>query len=188
MEGATVGIAATSETNIVPMRALSDKEALAWLVGKARTETSTAALARDWLWSASKVRRRLSRWSSVGLINVKPGLGGRTVITSLPEPVASSPAGSVATVVTRPEPVASAPAGRQGRAIVTSVPVAAIAPEPTATPEADTATETAIVPAPSVIAVPQATAPALRARTTGFVNVLAYAVAVSLAGIAAYFS
>jgi hypothetical protein len=83
-----VGIAATSETNIVPIRALSDKGALAWLVGKARTETSTAALARDWLWSASKVRRRLARWSSAGHIEVKPGLGGRTVIT-VPEPVAS---------------------------------------------------------------------------------------------------
>jgi hypothetical protein len=52
------------------------------------------------------------------------------------------------------------------------------------TPEAESAT----VHAPSVVALPQATGPILRARTTSFVNVLAYAVAVALAGIAAYFS
>src|SRR5260370_42019921 len=87
------GATATSDANVVPIRALSDKEALAWLVGKARTETSTAALARDWRWSASKGRRRLANWSSAGRIEAKPGLGGRTVIT-LPEPVAASaPAG-----------------------------------------------------------------------------------------------
>jgi len=48
--------------------------------------------------------------------------------------------------------------------------------------------DAAIVPAPSVIAFPRATGPALRARATGFVNVMAYAVAIALAGIAAYFS
>ena len=180
---------ATSKTNIVAMRALSDKEALGRIIGT-RLETTMAELARDWRWSASKVRRRLANWSSAGHIEVKPGLSGRTVIT-VPEPVASSPAGGgVATVVTVPEPVASAPAGRR-RAVVTSVvaePVAAIAPEPAVFPEADTATDIAIVPAPRVVGVAEATAPALRPRTTGFVNVLAYVVAVALAGIAAYFS
>src|SRR5262245_31895750 len=169
--------AATSETNIVPIRALSDKEALTWLVGKARIETSTAALARDWDWSPSKVRRRLARWSSAGHIEVKPGLGGRTVIT-VPEPVPSTLAGSH--VITVAEPAAS-PA-------VDLVPAVVTPQEPGVTPAADTATETAIVHAPTVVAIPQATGPALRARTTGFVNVLAYAVAVALAGIAAYFS
>jgi len=171
------------------MRALSDKEALGRIIGT-RLETTMAELARDWRWSASKVRRRLANWSSAGHIEVKPGLSGRTVIT-VPEPVASSPAGGgVATVATVPEPVASAPAGRR-RAVVTSVvaePVAAIAPEPAVFPEAEPATETAIVHVPSAIAIPVASAPALRARTTGFINVLAYAVAVALAGIAAYFS
>jgi hypothetical protein len=157
-----VGATATSETNIVPMRAFSDKEALAY-IGKERVETSTTVLARDWRWSTSKVRRRLDRWSSTGVIKVKPGLSGRIVITSAPEPVASSPAGDrVPTVVTVPQPVVA--------------------------PEANTATETAIVPAPSVVAAPEATSPVLRARATSFVNLLAYAVAVSLAGIAAYFS
>jgi hypothetical protein len=66
----------------VPMRALADKEALAWLVGRGRIETSTAALARDWRWSTSKVKSRLERWSAAGEIEVKPGLGGRTVIAA----------------------------------------------------------------------------------------------------------
>jgi hypothetical protein len=176
-----VGVTATSETNIVPIRALSDKEALAWIVGKARMEASATALARDWLWSPSKVRRRLASWSSAGLIKVKPGLGGRNIITSVAAPVAASPAGrrgqTVVTSVT--EPVAAA--GRRGRTAVTSV------PEPVVASEADTATETAIVHPPSVVVAPEAT-PVAGARTTGFVNVLAYAVAIALAGIAAYFS
>jgi hypothetical protein len=176
-----VGVTAASETKIVPIRALSDKEALAWIVGKARMEASATALARDWLWSPSKVRRRLASWSSAGLIKVKPGLGGRNVIVAVAAPVAASPAGrrgqTVVTSVTEPVAVA----GRRGRTAVTSV------PEPVVASEADTATETAIVHPPSVVVAPEAT-PVAGARTTGFVNVLAYAVAVALAGIAAYFS
>src|SRR5215471_16841440 len=161
--GATLmaGATATSETNIIPIRALSDEEALAWIVGKGKVETSAAALARDWLWSPSKVRRRLASWSSAGLIKVKPGLGGRTVITTVAEPVAASPA------------------GRRGRAVVKSV------------PEPDAATETAIDhppsaidPSSSTVDVPAVDIPAAvdrqaRARATGLINVLAYAVAVA---------
>src|SRR5215472_6074760 len=170
------GATATSETNIVPIRALSDEEALAWLVGKARIETSAAALARDWLWSPSKVRRRLASWSSAGLIKVKPGLGGRTVITTVAEPVAASPV------------------GRRGRAVARSV------PEPVAARAGDAATETAIDHLPSrndpssstvdvaAVDIPAAVDRHARARAAGLINVLAYAVAVELAGIAAYFS
>jgi hypothetical protein len=173
------------------MPALSDKEALARIIGK-RLETSMAELARDWRWSAAKVRHRLAKWSSAGHIEVKPGLGGRTVI-AVPEPVASLPASDpLASVVTASEPIASAPAGRRaGPAIAAPLApeaVAAKATEPGAFPETEAAPHTAIVPAPSVVAVPAATAPALRARTTSLVNVLAYVVAVALAGIAAYFS
>jgi hypothetical protein len=203
------GAAATSKAKIVPIRALSDKEALAWITGKARVETTTAGLARDWGWSTSKVRRRLASWSSTGRIKVNSGLNGRTVITSVAEPAAAPPA------------------GRRGRAVVTSVlpapvaalapePVAAVAPaEPVAAPTVDAVIETEIIQPPSVAAPPPSVAlaqppsvavalppdmaavrdatgpapsPALRPRTTSFVNALAYAVAVSLAGIAAYFS
>jgi hypothetical protein len=180
---------AAPKTNIVAMPALSDKEALARIIGK-RLETSMAELARDWRWSVAKVRHRLAKWSSAGHIEVKPGLGGRTVIAA-PEPVALQPAsGPVASVVT--VPVAPAPAGRRhGQAIATPPapePVAEKTTEPAVVPEAEAAPRTAIVPAPSVVALPAATAPAVRTRTTSFVNVLAYVAAVALAAIAAYFS
>lgn len=177
-----MGATATSEANIVPLRALSDKEALAWLASKGKTETSATALARDWLWNASRVQSRLDKWSSAGRIKMTPGVGGRTLITSVTKPVAAS-------------------GGRRGRAVVKS------APEPVAT--ADAETETAVdhsstpvarpsialdspsspVAVPTSLAtVPAAVGPALGAGATGFVSVLAYAVAVALAGIAAYFS
>src|SRR5215471_17310126 len=110
------------------MPALSDKEALARIIGK-RLETSTAELARDWRWSAAKVRHRLAKWSSAGHIEVKPGLGGRTVI-AVPEPVAAPPtSGPVASMVAVSEPVASAPAGRIPTPLAPE-PVAAKAPGP----------------------------------------------------------
>jgi len=206
-EGAALGATAKSKTNIVPLRARSDDEALAWLVVMNRRELSTAELAEEWRWSPSKVRRRLDRWSSAGRIDLKPGLGGRYVITPVLEAVASTPAddrvptvvtvaepvnyspvgGRVRTVAKKAERVAASPAGGGASAAVTAPEPPAPA-EPIASPEADTATETAIVPAPSTVVVPAATAPALRSRTTSFVNVLAYVAAVSLAGIAAYFS
>jgi hypothetical protein len=196
IEGVELGATATSGKNIVAMpalsgkralsdksdkRALSDKEARARISGK-RLETSEPELARDWRWSDSKVRRGLARWSSAGHIEVKPGLGGRIVIT-VPEPTPVRASNDVGTVATVPEPVAGTPARHQGQAVATS-----LVPGPAVSPEADTATETAIVRASSVFAAPQATRPVLRPRTTGFINVLAYAVAVALAGIAAYFS
>jgi hypothetical protein len=76
--------AAELNPNIVPMRALSEKEALDWLVGKGRIETSVAALVRDWHWSSRKIKDRLERWSSAGYIEVEPGLGGRTSISAVP--------------------------------------------------------------------------------------------------------
>jgi len=230
------------------MRALSEEEALARVIGR-RVETSMTKLADEWRWSTSKVRRRLAVWSSAGHIDVKPGLGGRTVITPVLEAVASTPVddraptivtpaesvnsspvggrgrtvakkaepgaaslaeGDIPAAVATPEPVASSPPGDIPAAVTVPEPVAASFPpdgrvptvvtvpeppalaEPVVAPEADTATETAIVPAPRVVAAPQAigpvSGPALRSRVTGFVNLLAYAVAVSLAGIAAYFS
>jgi hypothetical protein len=191
-----------------------------------RRELSTAELADEWRWSPSKVRRRLDRWSSAGRIDVKPGLGGRYVITPVLEAVASTPVddrvspvvpaelvdsspaggGRVRTVAKKAERVAASPAG--GRApttvgvaepivyaadddrvpAVVTLPESPALAEPAVAPEANAAPETAIIPASRVFATPQATAPALRARTASFVNVLAYIVAVALAGIAAYFS
>jgi len=177
------GATATSETNIVPIRALSDKEALAWIAGKARVETSAAALARDWLWSPSKVKRRLGNWSSAGLIKVTPGVGGRTLITAVAEPVAAPPA------------------SRRGRAVVKSAPQPVATPTANAAPVPDARVDAALehppatidptssaVTAPATVDVAPAAISAATTRTTGFVNVLAYTVAIALAGIAAYFS
>lgn len=83
--GVEVGAAPKSKPNVVPMRTLSDKEALGWLVQRGRIETSAAALARDWRWNSKKVKAHLDRWQGEGHIEVKPGLGGRTVITPIVE-------------------------------------------------------------------------------------------------------
>ncbi len=78
------------------------------------------------------------------------------------------------------------PGSRRGRTVIRSVapPVAAL--------QADTVTEsvaeTAADRQPITAVVAEAVVPAAGTRTTGFVDVLAYTVAISLAGIAAYFS
>src|SRR5262249_48563183 len=102
---------------------------------------------------------------------------GYSVITSVPAPV-------------------PARVSRRRRSVITS------APEPVATPAADTSTETAVDNPPTTLEHPSSAiepasntviaavplAPASRARATGLINVLAYAVAIALAGTAAYFS
>jgi len=177
IEGATVGVTATSETNIVPIRALSDDEALAWIAGKGKTETSAAALARDWGWNDSKVRRRLASWSSAGVIKVKPGRRrGQSVITPVPASDAAAPAGRLGQATSPPEPVAT-PAADATTATAVHHPSTGVDHPPIAT-----------MPSSSTVAVPVAAGPASRARTTGLINLLAYAVAIALAGTAAYFS
>jgi len=148
------------ETNIIPIRALSDYEALSWIGGKGKIETSAAALARDWDWTPAKVRRRLAGWSAAGLITVKPGeRRGRTIIASAAQPPAAAKA------VNAVEPV------EENR----------MAEEPLAErPAANLSADTAATPSVVVSAPP--------APGTGLIDVLAYAVAVTLAGTAAYFS
>ncbi|SRR5579871_1150990 len=170
---------ATAETNIVPIRALSDDEALAWISGKGRMETSAAALARDWDWSPGKVRRRLAGWSSAGLVRVKPGRGrGQTVIEAVVEPLA-------------------APGVRRGRSLIAQL----SSPAPSPVVEAASQAAVDLSPAPATVDAPpaavdvptatvapeKATAPS-GAWASGLVHALAYAVAVTLAGTAAYFS
>jgi hypothetical protein len=132
-----VGAAPKPKTNIVPMRALSDKEALAWLVQRGRLETSTAALARDWRWSTSKVKSRLDRWEAAGEIQVKPGLGGRTVIVALSPAIEltpavgdSAPAGSVPAVISVVTPATAVPppAASEAPAAIVAEEVAAAEP------------------------------------------------------------
>jgi hypothetical protein len=246
------------------MRTLSEKEALAWLVGRGRIETSMTKLASDWRWGTSKVKRHLERWSEAGHIDVKPGLSGRTIITTVPEnsgdatqavaitpvspvPLATGAVPAVVSVATSVTPVPSpapapseipaaaieaqaaapAPAADEAKPVVATMapaapdassapadrapePVPVSAPEPPAhdpaalPSKASAAPEPAIVRAPvatvlppappvstaaaSVSAFPVQAAVHVHPRGSGFVNALAYLVAVALAGIAAYFS
>lgn len=221
-----MGAAPKPKTNIVPMRTLSDDEALAWLLGRGQIETSAAALARDWRWTSRKVKSCLDRWSAAGHIVRRPGDGGLTVIAARPGPVAAAPgpadaasAGSAPVsglykwaAQAPPLPIFSeeappaaavaepvAPAAGESSTVVAapaasgqpdspaSVAAAVSAPAPPPAPEPAPIVRP---PALSVIraaAIPVPPAP-LPPRGSGFVNVLAYAVAVALAGIAAYFS
>ncbi len=252
-----MGAAPKPKTNVVvPMRTLSESEALAWLVGREQIETSAAALARDWRWNSKKVKSCLDRWSAAGRIVRRPGDGGRMVITAKAGPAAAAPEPADTTVadstpvsglykwaaqapplpifseeapaaITVAEPVApatgespaiaAAPAasGQPDGAAAVSEPVAPAAgespavaaapatsgppdsPAPVAAPVSAPELPSAPKPAPMVrppalsvirtAAFPVPPAP-LPPRGSGFVNVLAYAVAVALAGIAAYFS
>jgi hypothetical protein len=153
--------AAVSETKIVPIRALSDDDALAWIMSRGRIETSGAALARDWDWTPSKVRRRLANWSAAGHIKVARGSKGRSVISPAVTPVAEPPAPPANAVVPVPVP---------------PVPAIVDPPAAPALPAAPAMEHFALAPA--------APAPA----RVGFVDVLAYLVAISLTATAAYFS
>jgi hypothetical protein len=250
-----VGAASKPKSVVVPMRTLSEKEALAWLIGRGRIETSMTKLASDWRWGSSKVKRHLERWSSAGYIDVKPGLSGRTIITAMPGTADEAPAGPVPPVSAAPaagivavavpavavpsvppagseilsgaaeaQPAKPAPAADEAKPVVAAtvpavssltvnpVPESApvTAPETSAREAAalpskfDAAPEPAIVRTPvatvlpppppvpavaaSVSATPVQATVHLHPRGSGFVNALAYLVAVALASIAAYFS
>lgn len=222
-----MGAAPKPKTNVVvPMRTLSENEALAWLLGRGQIETSAAALARDWRWNSKKVKSCLDRWSAAGHIVRRPGDSGRMVITAKPGPVNAAPGPADATPASSTPvsglykwaaqapslPIFSedAPAAAAGAELVAPAagesPALAAAPAasgqadslasvaaPVSTPEPPPAPEPApIVPRPPLSVIRTAAFPVppapLPPRGSGFVNVLAYAVAVALAGIAAYFS
>jgi hypothetical protein len=227
------------------MPALTDKQALAWLVQRGRFETSAAELARAWSWHSTKVKRYLDRWSSEGHIEVKSGLGGRTMITALPpsgsnvasavstQTVSVPAVNAVPTMVSVASPAASAPApdneapevvegtaSTESAPAVSEAPAVVAGPSQGATPDgaaspepptqeaatlparADAAPEPAVLrapvatvlpPAPPVSAAAVSATPIqaplhLHPRGSGFVNALAYVVAVALAAIAAFFS
>jgi hypothetical protein len=220
-----VGAAPKPKANVVvPMRTLSENEALAWLLGRGQIETSAAALARDWRWTSKKVKSCLDRWSAAGHIVRRPGDGGRTLITAKPgldaatsAPADATSAGSTlvsglykwaAQAPSLPifgeeaaaavaEPLAPA-AGESSTAVAApaasgqadspaSEAAPVFTPEPTPAPEPAPITRSPVLSAIRAVAIPVPPAP-LPPRGSGFVNVLAYAVAVALAGIAAYFS
>jgi hypothetical protein len=59
-----------TETNIVPVRPLSDEAALEWLQSQPGSSTTlpAAALARRWGWPEHRARRRLDTWQKAGLV------------------------------------------------------------------------------------------------------------------------
>jgi hypothetical protein len=229
------------------MRTLSEKEALAWLVGRGRIETSMTKLGSDWRWGTSKVKRHLERWASTGHIEVKPGLSGRTIITATPETAGEAPAvpaspvsaaRAVQAAVSAAMSVAPVPPARPAGGEIPAVSAdakparaaedatAVVAATASALPAASSqpvdpapelpAHQTAALPVtgeaapePVIVCAPVATVlppappvavaaaiPAtpiqaplhLHPRGSGFVNALAYVVAVALAAIAAFFS
>jgi hypothetical protein len=71
-----------SEAKVIQLRPLDDDEALAWLSSQpgGRIETSVSELARQFGWSATKLRRRLATWVEAGDITRPAGRRGRVVI------------------------------------------------------------------------------------------------------------
>ncbi|MBO0751189.1 MAG: hypothetical protein J2P53_03710 [Bradyrhizobiaceae bacterium] len=229
-----MGAALKPKPNVVPMRTLSEKEALAWLVQRGRIETSAAALARDWRWNSKKVKTHLDRWSLEGHIDVKPGLGGRTVISAITAPSPAEEAANAAgvpsagpVVMRVAAPVAAvvdaagadvasdvveeesetpdggaaaavtAPAALKAASVVAPRLVASARPAParisfpaapsSAREGAAILSRPAGAPAPLVMHAAALSMPTPM-RGSGFVNTLAYTIAVALAAIAAFFS
>lgn len=164
-----MGAVPKSKPNVVvPMRTLSDKEALAWLVQRGRIETSAAALARDWRWNSKKVKTHLDRWQGDGHIEVRPGLSGKTVIAPIIEgsplqapapPPPPVPAGPPAVVRVAALP-ALAPAAADDDRDADTAAVADVVPSP---PGDDAPADDAAPPVPVPLplpAAPAATVPA----------------------------
>jgi len=61
-----------TEADVVPIRALTEDEALAWVVSHAPVSASNAELARRWLWNDMKVSRRVKTWVADGRIERSP--------------------------------------------------------------------------------------------------------------------
>ncbi len=90
-----------SKRAVVPIRALGDAEALAWLASKAPVANSNTELARAWGWNPTKVSRRLKTWAADG--KVARSNGSLTVVT----PTAAAGAANVGQNVVVPAKAAA---------------------------------------------------------------------------------
>jgi hypothetical protein len=99
-------------SNIVPLHAFTEAEALAWLRSQpaGKIETSIAELARLWRWSRPRVTARLNQWATAGSIARNKARNGRSVITALG---AAAGAGVPAAARGEPAQVLPAPASRR---------------------------------------------------------------------------
>jgi hypothetical protein len=91
----------TDTDTIVPIRALDEGQALAWLRNQpgGRTTLSGAELARRWGWDRRRVSRRLREWKKAGVVR---GRGSSiTVVENAPPtvPEGETVAGDVARIV-----------------------------------------------------------------------------------------
>jgi hypothetical protein len=92
-------------SNIVPLHAFTDAEALAWLRSQpgGKVETTVAELARTWRWNRTRVSGRLAHWASAGHITRAKAKNGRSVITSV-SAIVSAAVGDAAAEKLLPEP------------------------------------------------------------------------------------
>jgi hypothetical protein len=83
--------AATARANVVPLKPLTDDEAIAWLRLRpdGRTALPQAELARRWAWYPMRVSRQLKDWSEEGLIRREDD---GTIVAVMPAPAAVTPA------------------------------------------------------------------------------------------------
>lgn len=143
---------------VVQFRELSETEALSRVRGRRVTDLSPTALAAEWKWPRSRVRRRLQQWASEG--HLVAGRRGRKVPATMSAVPAIEPA--KATLFGRPATLEA-----QGRPLMHDAP--SIAPE-----DAGLVTEPVRGPAGHS-----------GGRLADWV---AYLTAVAMAGVAAYFS
>jgi hypothetical protein len=98
------------DAEVVPIRALSDEEALAWLGSNTPVTASNTELARLWGWNDMKVSRRLKAWAGTG--KIARSLTGLTVATPS---VMRAVMPSLAVAVSPPVGVEGVAAGDQPR-------------------------------------------------------------------------
>jgi hypothetical protein len=98
-------------SNIVPLHAFSEAEALAWLRSQpgGKVETTIAELARLWRWSRPRVSARLTRWVAAGTITRNKAPNGRSVIAAVGAIAPAAGGGEPANAVALMPP----PAGRR---------------------------------------------------------------------------
>jgi len=96
----------TDVHQVVPFRALSDSEAIEWLVAHAPVTASNAELARTFGWNDAKVSRRLAAWRRDGrVVRELSGLmGGEPAVDKM-----AGFSGSVAADAPQPAALESAP-------------------------------------------------------------------------------
>lgn len=72
-----------TDANVVPLHPFDDAEAVAWIRAHLDGDASLGELARQFRWSPSKLRRRISVWVGAGHVTRRLDAKGRVVITRI---------------------------------------------------------------------------------------------------------